>query len=190
MKRVTLTALLVAVATANVFAQGTIHFDGSTVHVLGPDGRLIGTVGGMAGSTTFATLMGAPGANAPESTLMPASNGILTFRTGAAVGQLPSFNAIFNNIPPDAAFASFELVAWDNSSGLYPTWLQASVAWQQGILVAGKSPEVTLANLGSIPPPVLFPTPVTFKIDFIPEPSAAVLLGLGAAALVYVGRRK
>jgi len=179
----------VTVATASVFAQATIHFDGSTVHVYGPNGLPIGTIGGLSGSTTFAQLLGAPGSNAPESTLMPAINGTLTFRTGAAAGQLPSFNAIFNNIPPDAAFGSFEMVAWDNSSGLYPTWLQASVAWENGILAAGKSPEVTLA-LGGIPAPVLFPTPVSFKIDFIPEPSAAVLLGFGAAALFCVGRRK
>jgi hypothetical protein len=86
------------------------------------------------------------------------------------------------------------MVAWDNSSGLYPTWLQASVAWLNDLIPAGRSPEVTLANIGgpvNVIPPVLFPTPVSFTIDFyVPEPSAAVLMGLGAAALLCVGRRK
>ena len=84
------------------------------------------------------------------------------------------------------------MVAWDNSSGLYPTWTQASVAWENDLIPAGRSPEVTLANIGGPVnnPPVLFPVPVSFKIDFIPEPSAAVLIGLGAATVLYAGRRK
>jgi hypothetical protein len=178
MKRATLTTVIVAVATASVFAQGTVSFHGNTAHVSNPNGTPLGANG-------FGQLLGAPGSNAPESNLIPAINGPSSF----SGGQLPSFIATFNNIPPDAPFGSFELVAWDNSSGLYPTWLQASVAWQSGILAAGKSPEVTLA-LGGIPPPVLFPVPVSFKIDIIPEPSAAILLGFGVAALSYAGRRK
>jgi len=190
MKREILTMVIVAVATVSVFAQGTVSVNGSTVHVLGPNGLLIGTAGGMAASTTFATLIGAPGSNAPESSLIPAINAPMTFRTGAAAGTVASFIATFNNIAPDAPFGSFEMVAWDNSSGLYPTWLQASVAWEGHVIAAGRSTEITLANIGgTVNPPPLFP-PVTFRIDFIPEPSAAVLLGSGAAALVYVGRRK
>jgi hypothetical protein len=189
MKRVILTTVIVAVATASAFAQGTVNVHGNTVHVYGPDGLLIGTVGGMAGSTTFATLIGAPGSNAPESNLLP-GNPPLTFRTGGAAGTVDSFIATFNNIAPDAPFGSFEMVAWDNSSGLYPTWLQASLGWEAGLIYAGKSPEVTLANIGGpMNPPPLMP-PVSFRIGPIPEPSAAVLLGLGAAALLYVGRRK
>src|SRR5882724_6020481 len=112
MKRVTLTTVIVAVATASVFAQGTIRFDGSTAHVYRTNGTPLG-VGG------FAQLLGAPGSNAPESNLLPAINGVSTFRTGAAGGQIPSFTATFNNIAPNAPFGSFEMVAWDNSSGLY-----------------------------------------------------------------------
>jgi len=120
MKKVTLTTVIVAVATASVFAQATVFFNGSTAHVYGTNGLLIGTVGGMSASTTFASLIGAPGSNAPESSLLPGL-GITTFRTGAGAGTLSSFTATFNNIPLDAPFGSFELVAWDNSSGLYPT---------------------------------------------------------------------
>src|SRR5437868_7364774 len=120
MKRVILTTVMVAVATASVFAQGTVAL--GTVHVFNPDGTPVG-------AGVWGQLVGAPGSNAPESSLLPA-NPISTFRTGAAAGQLVPFVATFNNIAPDAAFGSFEVVAWDNSSGLYPTWAQASAAWE------------------------------------------------------------
>jgi hypothetical protein len=185
MKKVILTTVIVAIATASVFAQGTVNFQGNTAHVQGPDGTPLGANG-------MGQLVGAPGSSAPESSLIPAINSPVTFRTGAAAGELPSFVATFNNIAPDAPFGSFEMVAWDNSSGLYPTWAQASVAWENGIIDAGRSPEVTLANIGGAVnnPPVLFPVSVSFRIGPIPEPSAGVLMGLGAAALLFVRRRK
>src|SRR5215831_7906802 len=120
MKKLILTTVIVAVATASVFAQGTVFVNGNNVHVYGPNGLPIGTVGGMSATTTFAGLIGAPGSNAPESSLIPGL-GVSTFRTGAAAGALVSFTATFNNIAPDAPLGSFEVVAWDNSSGLYPT---------------------------------------------------------------------
>lgn len=183
MKKVILTALIVAVATANVLAQGTVSVGPGKVHVSGPGGTPIG-------AGVWGQLLGAPGSNAPESSLLPGL-GTVTFRTGVGAGDMAPFTATFNNIPPDAPFGSFEVVAWDNASGLYPTWAQASTAWQGGLIYAGRSPEVTLANIGGTvnPPPAL--PPLSFTIGpYIPEPSAAVLLGLGAAALVYVGRRK
>lgn len=181
MKRVILTTV-VAIATASVFAQGTVSVTGSTVHVLNPDGTPVG-------AGIFAQLVGAPGSNAPESSLIPAI-GTVTFRTGAAAGTLPPFVATFNNIAPDAPFGSFELVAWDNTSGNYPTWLQASAAWEAGAILAGKSTEFTLANIGGVvnTPPAT--PPLSFRIGLIPEPSAAVLAGLGATALLVLGRRK
>lgn len=190
MKRVILKTVIAVLATASAFAQGTVSVNGSAVHVSGPGGLLIGTVGNLTGTSTFASLIGAPGSNAPESSLLPGL-GTVTFRTGAAAGTVSSFIATFNNIAPDAPFGSFEMVAWDNASGLYPTWLQASTAWEQGLIYAGRSTESTLANIGgSVNPPPLFP-PVTFRIGpYVPEPNAAALLGLGAAVLLYAGRRK
>ena len=183
MKRVILTTVIAAVATASVFAQGTVSVNGSTVHVLNPNGTPVGF-------GVFAQLIGAPGSNAPESSLLPSSSPPSTFRTGAAAGQLSSFTATFNNIGPDAAFGSFELVAWDNTSGLYPTWTQASAAWEAGSIYAGRSAESTLANIGGPVNPSPVMPPVSFRIGIIPEPSAAILMGLGAAALLYAGRRK
>ncbi len=181
MKKVILTTIIAALATASVFAQGTVTV--RSVHVYNPDGTGVG-------AGVFAGLLGAPGSNAPESSLLPGL-GVGTFRTGAAAGELGQFTATFNNIPPDAAFGSFEVVAWDNSSGLYPTWAQASMGWQGGLIYAGRSQEFTLGNIGGpVNPPPTIPT-LSFRIGpYIPEPSAAALLGLGAAVLLYAGRRK
>src|SRR4051812_29227324 len=105
MKRIILTTVMVALAAASVFAQGTVNFQGNTAHVQKPDGTPLGAGG-------FAQLVGAPGSNAAESSLLPAINGALTFRTGGAAGEIGSFIATFNNIASDAPFGSFEMVAW------------------------------------------------------------------------------
>ncbi len=60
-------------------------------------------------------------------------------------------------IPAYAPFATFQIVAWDNSSGLYPTWAQASVAWMNSQIRAGKSAPFTVSSIGGplIPAPNL-----------------------------------
>jgi hypothetical protein len=216
-----LIAITTACVTS-VFAQGTVSFvnrsSGGTTHVWyggnthfqfhgnGPNDLpnpgsvdyaglgmlLIGTTGGMNGPTTFAQLLGAPGAGAPESSLLPAL-GITTFRTGGAAGNVALVTATFNNIPQDAPVASFEMVAWDNSSGLYPNWTQASVAFDVGLIAAGQSAEFTLNNIGgtTFTPPNLNPALQSFNIwMWIPEPTTPALAGLGAAALFMFRRRK
>jgi hypothetical protein len=183
MKRVILTTVLVAVATTSVFAQGTVSVRSGSVHVGNPDNTPVGF-------GVYAQMLGAPGSNVPEASLLPGL-GITSFRTGAGAGEIAPFTATFNNIAPDAPFGSFEVVAWDNSSGLYPTWLQASMGWEGGLIYAGRSQEFTLANIGgqvNVPPAI--PT-LSFRIGpYVPEPSAAVLIGLGAAAFLHVGRSK
>jgi hypothetical protein len=141
----------------------------------------------------LAQLLGAPGSNAPESSLIPAINPSSSFRTGTAAGGVASTNATLNNIPPDAPVASFEMVAWDNSSGLYPTWTQASVASISGLITAGLSSEFVLHNIGGNlnNPPPLFPGLTSFNLHYLsPEPTSAALAALGAAVLLIVRRRK
>src|SRR5689334_2006686 len=107
MKKLILAAITLTSA-ASVFAQGTVVFNNrltgtGTTHIYsGPAARvgngstdvptgatdwtgylLIGTTGGMAGSTTFAQLIGANGAGAPEASLVPSTSPPTTFRTGA-----------------------------------------------------------------------------------------------------------
>jgi hypothetical protein len=143
---------------------------------------LIGTAGSFLGaSTTFAQLLGAPGSNAPESGLLPSTSPPTTFRTGLGSGNIFAGTATFNNIAPDAPVASFELAVWDNSSGLYPTWTAASAAWSAGLILAGKSHEFVLQQIGGVvnTPPAIEPALQSFGIAYIPEPSVLSLLGVG-----------
>jgi len=215
MKKLILAAVTVASA-ASVFAQGTVIFNnrlGGTSHVYsggsaqvqgntasdnpagstvyGAGYTLVGTVGGLAASSTFAQLLAAPGQNAAESSLQP-SGQTTVFRTGAGAGNIVQITDTLGNIPKDAAFASFEMVAWDNSSGLYPTWTQAAPAVLAGLIMGGHSAEFTVASIGgdvNTPPNLVGLT--SFNIFTpIPEPTSAALLGLGAAAMLIFRRRK
>ena len=103
------------------------------------------------GNTTFAALLAAPGLNAAETSLQPATaGGITSFHTGSAGGIVYGTTATFNNLTPDStAGATVEMVAWDNCSGLYSTWALAQAAWQAGTIAAGKSPIMNLtATIG------------------------------------------
>jgi hypothetical protein len=216
MKKLVLTAFALTTAVG-VFAQGTVIFNnrlGSTSHVYGggtssvrgnaandsPAGStsyaglsLIGANGltGLYGaSTTLAQLLAANGANQAESSLLPAA-GITTFRTGAAAGNIAPTTATLAGVPADAATATLQMVAWDNSSGLYPTWTQASVAWAAGLISAGRSATFNVNAIGgqANPAPTL-DNLTSFNILPIPEPTSFALAGLGAAALLIFRRRK
>jgi hypothetical protein len=216
MKKLILAAITTACA-ASVFAQGTIIFNnrvGGTSHVWAGGGSqiqgnasidspagstqypnppylLIGTVGGLNPSTTFAQLLAAPGQGVAESSLLP-SGGTTTFRTGTGSGNIVQITATLGNVPKDSAFATFEMVAWDNSSGLYPTWAQVAAALAAGTpVLSGRSAPFTVANIGgdvNTPPSLVGLT--SFNIFTVPEPATAALLGLGAAGMLIFRRRK
>jgi len=217
MKKLILAAITLTTA-ASVFAQGTVGFNNrivgtGTAHVYsgssartgnGPTDNpvgstdwsgylLIGTAGGLGGSNTFTQLLGANGAGAPESSLQPSSGGVTTFRTGAAAGTIQPTTSTFLNIPQDAAAASFEMAVWDNTTGLYPTWAQASSAVASGIIFGGHSAEFTLSNIGGTtftPPNIVGVGGLTSFSIAIPEPTSVALAGLSAAALLIFRRRK
>src|SRR5689334_15218946 len=102
-------SVITLTTAANLFAQGTVLLEnrvaGGTALVFGPNHLLIGTVGGMTGSTTFATLIGAPGANAPEYLMLPSINPPTNFRFGAGAGSVVPTTDTFSNILPDAPVA-------------------------------------------------------------------------------------
>jgi len=219
MKKVIVTALAMTCAVG-VFAQGTVAFNNrvgaGTSHVyVGGNGTQIrgnGATDSPAGSTsyaglaligasgingqygaatTLAQLLAANGAGQPESSLVP-SLGTTTFRTGGAAGNINLITSTLTGVPLDSPAATLQMVAWDNSSGLYPTWTQASVAWTQGLIAAGRSATFTVNNIGgnlNVPPDVE-PGLTSFNIFIVPEPTSFALAGLGAAALLIFRRRK
>jgi hypothetical protein len=135
-------------------------------------------------STTFAQLLVGIGAGQPESSLVVMSP-TTTFHSGAGAGQIVAVTVPLTGVPPGTTVLTVEGVAWDNSSGLYPNWTQASQAWTLGLIAAGTS---GLANLDL----TLGNTYVhdSFNLHLIPEPSAFALAGLGAVALMICRRRK
>src|ERR1017187_5011896 len=106
---------------------------------------LIGTTGSPYSSvSTFAQLLVAPGSGQSESSLRPATP-VTTFRSGAYAGQIAPVTVTPFGIPPDVTSITVEGVAWDNSSGQYSTWTQASAAWLAGAIAAGKAGPSTLS---------------------------------------------
>jgi PEP-CTERM motif len=227
MKKLILAAVATTCAVS-VFAQGTVVFNNAvsgsvSTRIFGPDPTnlqrsvvgnratdlpvgaqtytgltLVGTTGGMVGSTTFAQLLGADGAGRAESSLLPGAGALTSIRSGAASGVIYPTTATFANIAEASAAATLELVAWDNSSGQYPTWAQASTAWKAGLIAAGTSGTWT-QNMGgglvTAPNMVNTADPTQSVRSFnlymiIPEPTSAALLGLGAAAMLIFRRRK
>ncbi len=154
-----------------------------------------GSSGQYGGATTFAKLLGANGADQPESSLLPALP-TTTFRTGGMAGYVSGIGSTFDNIPKATPAATIEMVAWDNSSGLYPTWVQASAAWRAGLIAAGESGRWTQEIDDFLSEPNLLSSTdpsqhvVSFNLYFIPEPSTFALAGLGALAVVVCRRRR
>jgi len=209
MKKLALASLALTCA-ASIYAQGTVNFynrvTGTLVtHVFsGGVSQRVGNGSGdtptgntdwtgftpIAGGTYFAQLLAAPGAGVPEGSLSP-QGATTTFRTGTAAGNVAAITATLGNVAKDAASATLEMVAWDNSSGLYSTWTQASAAFNQGLIAAGKSGAFTVNAIGGD-----FNTPPnltglqSFNIYIVPEPTTFALAGLGAAALLIFRRRK
>jgi hypothetical protein len=219
MRKLTLAAFAVSIA-GSVFAQGTVVFSSynylGTVHYWGPSPTypmlilqgnsaidsppgttdyagqgmlMIGAPGGYSAATTFAQLLWANGANQPINSLVPGGQ-TTTFRTGNTVGRISMITDTIQGLIPDSPAATFAMVAWDNSSGRYPTWTQASVAWMSSALTAGMSTAFTVGDIGgsvNTPPIAMAPS---FNIWFSPEPSAGALALLGLGCLCLFRHRR
>jgi hypothetical protein len=213
MKRVLLTVVATA-AAVSVFAQGTVQFinssaaNGVNAKIYGPESgnylsktgnTTAGTPAGtqtytgaaLAGSGYLAQVLAAPGAGAAESSLVAAASAAVSFRTGTGAGYFaPNSGATLSNVAKDAGVATIQVVAWDNSSGLYSTWALASNAWRNGLIAAGRSTLFNVSNIGgdfNTAPYLVGLTSFNFGV---PEPSTMALAGLGAAALLIFRRRK
>ena len=179
---------------SNDLPSGTTPFAADHMVMIGSSG-INGTY---AAASTYAQLIGIntpTAALADPRSLVPVGQ-TTTFRTGGALGQIVSITDVLSGTPPiaaDSAFASFEIVDWDNSSGLYPTWTQASPVAYWGI-ADGHSAEFTVSAIGGTfnGPPNLDNSGnlTSFNLWFIPEPSTLALAGLGAAVLMIARGRK
>jgi hypothetical protein len=166
--------------------SGSVDYSGCVL--IGANG-LFGQFGA---STTFAQLLAANGAGQPESSLIPAL-GVTTFRTGVAAGNLAPITATLRGVPLDSPAATLQMVVWDNSSGLFPTWTEASVAWLSGFMAAGRSQTFTVNNIGgnlnSAPNLDGLQSFSFWTTGLIPEPSA-IRLGVLGTLLFYLRRSR
>lgn len=183
-------APLASDVTFKQIGNGTGDFPAGTTSWAGwtPIGA---TLGGQYGaSTTLAQLLTGP-SGAPESSLLP-QTAVITFRSGAGAGFTQGGTTVTAaNVTPDTA-GVWEMVVWDNSTGLYPTWTAASVAWEAGLIAAGKSGPFNATFGGTGTPPNMngLMSFNLYSLGTIPEPSTFALAGLGAAALLIFRRRK
>jgi hypothetical protein len=201
-------AALSAICSVSLLAQGTVYFGnriaGSVItHVYfgypdlvgnGSNDYPPGTVNWagytpVIGSQCMAQLLAAPGSNQTEYSLQPASP-TTTFRTTTVgAGWVNALTATLNNVPPDAPVATIEMVVWDNSSGLYPTWTQARAAWQAGLVFAGESGTFNLGPIGGL----ITPAPDLIGLQSfsfgVPEPATFALVAVGGAAMLVARRR-
>ena len=147
-------------------------------------------------TTTFAQLIGAEGSGIAEASLKPLGQ-TTTFKTGTSLGGVALITDTLSGASPvssGAAYATFEIVAWDNSTSQYSTWTQASAAWLLGTIAAGHSAKFNVSAIGgglNSPPNLNNMESITsFNLYFIPEPSTFALAGLGMATLLVFRRRK
>jgi len=179
---------------SNDSPSGTTPFAASGMALIGAGGS-----GGQDGyATTFAQLIGAAGADASQASLVPLGQ-TTTFRSGSALGNVAGITDTLTGnpgIPATAPYASLEIVAWDNSSGLFPTWSQASPAWVNGLIAAGESAEFIMQIPGGTSTVSQYLNnqdsydQTSFNLYFIPEPSTFALAGLGAGLLMAWRRRR
>lgn len=211
----TILGLFALCQACNVFAQGTVLLTGQnsgfgvSFRVFGPEvgnpaiiktgnrssdlpaGTQVYTGVLLSGSNFRAELWGAPGINQLESALQAGSPGS-SFRTGTAAGVVASTTVSFNNIPKDyLGGGTFQLRVWDNSSGFYPTWNAAQMAWFAGVILAAKGPLLNFDSTigGDINPAPFLPGMQSFGLPNIPEPSTLSLAGFVALALFRRRRR-
>jgi hypothetical protein len=198
------TLSIVGIGSNDNPANGAANFSGAGMKLIGDGGTgAVATGDGlriMGYKTTFAQLLYALGQNQPEASLVPAT-GVTTFRTGSSLGDIAAINSTLGttSASSDAPWATAEIVSWDNTSGLYPTWAAAYPAWQNGLIAAGRSALFNVANIGGTANATPYLTSAAAQIGgfsfnlyyiTVPEPSMFALAGLGAAALMIMRRRK
>ncbi len=214
MKKLILT-LAVSASTLSLFAQGTVDFNnrntagGFFAPVYGPEsgnaqlsktgnsaaglpaGTQVYTGALLTGSGYRAILFAGPQGSAEGA--LTAASASSTFRTGTSAGAFAGITVTVTGVAATET-ATAQVRVWDNTSGLYPDWASAQVAWAAGLINAGKSALFDIALLGggvqTPPQPTGMRSFNIYSLSAVPEPSTFVLAGLGAAGLLIFRRRK
>jgi hypothetical protein len=194
MKKLLLT-LTMAVASASVFAQGTVNIATDA----GTSTRFFTTYRGdrIAGNEYLVQLFYANGANATDTASFKSAGIPVGLRTGAAAGVLASTEVLLPDVTPAGGAVTLQFRAW--SAVLGTAWQTAHDAWlAQGpddSRLYGESDPFNYDSFNPTPPPepaikigAAFPGAVLHPV---PEPSV-IALGLmgGLGALVLFRRRK
>ncbi len=184
-----------------IFGQGQVQFlnyNPASPTIIAPIYNTDGTTK-LSGSDARAALLGGPvsdtsasSASAGTLSLLVSSDGITTwanFGTGNTAGFINSFanpSRVVSGVDWGGQ-ALLQVVAW---TGNYDTWQDAYAAWKNGIGAVGWSGPITVTLPSeAIDPRLSYLTGLQrFSLlgapAAVPEPSAFVLAGLGAAALL------
>jgi len=157
--------------------------------------------GGQFGATdTLIEILSAPGTGQPVSSLVAATGQPITdFQSGVNAGFLVQSQPTLSGIAASATAVpvTFEIAAWDDSSGQYATWATASVAWMSGKIAAATEVFNYTGQIGgtTTSTPVVSPFLTGYSSENlyyqqVPEPATFALCGLGLATLLVFRRRK
>ena len=173
---VTLTAVLVSVST---FGQGTIFFNKRTsagdVRIYAPDG--------VSGAGTAAAVVNAQ--------LFLVSGDTFTALTPATTFRNNSAAASFFVNPVDVTVPG---IAPGNPATVVIRFWDAAAGSFDAAIIRGQTAPLTISALGGVNPitGAIVPTPDLAGLQsfvLVPEPSTITLGALGAAALLYRGRK-
>jgi len=201
------TLSLVGLGANDLPTSGAVPFATDGMALVGNGQTAVGNGQFLMGYAT--TLFSLLGVDAPTTALMPVSSLVpvgqtSTFRSGTSIGSVasvtdtlsisPGYSGPGNPITSGGGFASFEIVMWDDASGLYSNWTLASAAWLSGKIAGYESTEFQVSAIGgglNLPPYLNNMTSFqSANLYYVPEPSMFALAGLGAATLLIFRRRK
>lgn len=176
MKKVILTSLVALAMVSTAFAQGKFNWDNLT-----SGGPILDEGGSAAGSSIQAELWYAPGAAAPEASLVNATN-LAPVTLG---NPIDGFFFGGEAVLPTTGTITVQIRAWDPTTGV--TWEVAEVA-PGGIWGKSNTADVDLVTGVALPNSVDGWIPFQLLLN-IPEPSSIALASLAAVALLRFRQR-
>jgi len=174
-------SLVIQGNAANGLPAGTATYGG---------GYVVGTgfTAELWGGASAASLQAATGTGARASFRTSTSAGVIGTIDPATINGAATITGV-----PGNSIATLQLRVWDNQGGTITSWADALAAG----VAHGVSATYLSPNLGGTDPgggPDITPTQAvnlrSFNLQAVPEPTTLAMLGLGAAALLVIRRRK